>query len=141
MIARHTFKKLIESIMKIERGISKIEDALEIHIDQNWLLDSEQIMIRAIAEGFYDDVDANETQIDTIEELLYHVFFMEDFGNDSEHCKNKLIIVDEGKDTQHSISCTNIDELYNAICIYVENITTDFTFNYCHSYHLDEEVK
>lgn len=65
---------------------------------------------------------------------------MEDCGNDSEHCKCKLVVINEGKDDEHYVSCTNLDELYNVICLYIENTTCDFTFNYCHSHRLDDEL-
>jgi hypothetical protein len=141
MLERHTFKALINSVVEIEEGITKLEKTLNCHFDQNWMTKTPSSIIRAIAEGFFEKIAINsleEDQADTIEELLYHFIYMEDCGNDSEHCKSKLIIIDEGKESEHSISCTNIDELYNAIDIYLNTPTVDFTFNYCHSYTIDE---
>jgi hypothetical protein len=82
-----------------------------------------------------------EGQADTIEELLYHFIYMEDCGNESEHCKSKLVVINEGKEEEQSIPCTNLDELYYIICLFAERLDVDFTFNYCHSNHLDEELK
>ena len=143
MIERHTFKQLIDTIVIIEAGIEAFEKAVNCHIDNNWMTQGASNIIRAIAEGFFEKIDVNsleEEQADTIEELLYHFIYMEACGNDSEHCKSKLVIIDEGKESQHSIPCTNINELYNVIEIYLNTPTVDFTFNYCHSYKDEEAV-
>ena len=144
MIERHTFKALITTVASIEAGIEAFEKAVNCHIDDNWMTDAPCKIIRAISEGFFEKVLPNtleEDQADAIEELLYHFIYMEDCGNDSEHCKSKLIVIDEGKESQHSIPCTNIDELYTAIEIYLNTPTVDFTFNFCHSHRLDDELK
>ena len=138
MIERHTFKKLINTIVDVEKGITALETTLNCHFDDNWLVNIPSNIIEAIAKGFFEyskDLEsAAGSQIETIEELLYHFIYMEDCGNNSEHCMSKLVIVDEGKESQHSLPCTNIDELYNAIIIYITSTTVDFSFNYCHSY-------
>lgn len=140
MIERHTFKELVKSIMILEDGIKGVEKLFNQHLDDCWLLEAERHIIHAIAEGFQSEA-INDSQVNIIEELLYHFFFMEEFGNDSEHCRSKLVVVNEGKEDEHCISCTTLDELYNVICTYLECTHCDFTFNYCHSYHLDEELK
>lgn len=145
MISRHTFKTLIAVITEMEAGIEAFEKAVNCHIDGNWMTNGTSNIIRAVAEGFFDippvKRSLEEQQSETIEELLYHFIYMEDCGNDSEHCKSKLIIVNEGKEDQHSVPCTNLDELYNAINIYLSSPAVDFTFNYCHSHKLDDEIK
>lgn len=143
MVKRHTFKQLLETVAYIEEGIFKLESALNCHFDQNWCTETPSKIIRAISEGFFAEVDANslaKKQADTIEELLYHFIYMEDCGNDSEYCRSKLVIVDEGKESQHSVPCTNIDELYDIICTYLVREDLNFHFNYCHSCR-DEESK
>lgn len=144
MIERHTFKKLISSVVEIEAGIAALEKTLACQFDNNWMIRAPETIIRAIAEGFLEKVDVNsleEDQADIIEELLYHFIYMEDCGNESEHCKYKLVIVNEGKEDQHSVPCTNLDELYNVIILYLENTDCDFTFNYCHATQEDKELK
>lgn len=145
MMERHTFKALITSVVEIEKGINALESALNCHFDGNWLTEAPCNIIKAIAEGFFEKSPAERSiedcQSETIEELLYHFIYMEDCGNNSEHCKSKLVIIDEGKESQESIPCTNIDELYNVIDIYLNTPTVDFTFNYCHSYKDEEELK
>ena len=145
MIERHTFKALINSVSEIENGIEKLEGVFNCQFDRNWMTEAPCRIIRAIADGFFDsppyDRSLEESQSELIEELLYHFIYMEDCGNDSEHCRSKLVIADEGKETEHSIPCTNLDELYNAIDIYLNTPTVDFTFNFCHSHRLDDEVK
>ena len=144
MIERHTFKQLIDTIVIMEAGIEAFEKAVNCHIDDNWMTRGASNIIRAIAEGFFEKIAINsleEEQADTIEELIYHFIYMENCGNDSEHCKSKLVIIDEGKESQHSIPCTNINELYNVIDIYLNTPTVDFTFNYCHSHKQDDSLK
>ena len=144
MIERHTFKALINTIVEIENGIEKIEGALNCHFDKNWCTEAPVMIIRAIAEGFFDKVIPNtleKAQADTIEELLYHFIYMEACGNDSKHCKSKLVIIYEGTEAQNSIPCTNLEELYDVIDLYLNSPTVDFTFNFCHSHKLDDKVK
>ena len=143
MLERHTFKALIETIVAMEHGIQELEHALKCHFDSNWMTAAPEHLIHTIANSFFgrDTSLLEDCQAETIEELLYHFIYMEDCGNLSEHCKSKLVIVDEGKSTEHCVPCTSLDELYNVIQIYLNSPTCDFTFNYCHSYRLDEEVK
>lgn len=145
MISRHTFKTLIAVIIEVEAGIEAFGKAVNCQIDDNWMTNGISNIIRAIAKGFFEELPVRrsleEQQSETIEELLYHFIYMEDCGNESEHCKSKLVIVNEGKEDQHSISCTNLDELYNVIILYVEHTECDFTFNYCHSAQEDKELK
>ena len=143
MIARHTFKQLIETVAVMEAGIEAFEKAVNCHIDDNWMTNGTSQIIRAIAEGFFEEPpferSLEDCQSETIEELLYHFIYMEDCGNDSEHCRSKLIIMDEGKESQQSIPCTNLDELYSAIELYLNTPRADFTFNYCHSCKDEED--
>ena len=144
MIARHSFKNLIEVVQIQETGIDNLERSLNCYMDNNWMTQVPNKLIRTIAESFFSEVVPNSKEdlmSNTIEGLLYHFIYMEDCGNDSEHCKTKLVTVNEGKEDQHSVSCTNLDELYNVITSYIEHTDCDFTFNFCHSYHLDEELK
>lgn len=141
MIERHTFKELINTILVSEDCIKKLEDLLEVNFEGGPLVRNNEHIIHAIAEGFQTFGKINDFQVETVEELLYHFIYMEDCGNDSEHCKSKLVIINEGKEDQHPVPCTTLDELYNVITLYIENTDCDFTFNYCHSYHLDDELK
>lgn len=145
MIKRHTFKQLIETVAVMEAGIEAFEKVVNCHIDDNWMTNGTSNIIRAIAEGFFEELPVKrsleEQQSETIEELLYHFIYMEDCGNESEHCKSKLVVINEGKEDQHSVPCTNLDELYNVIILYLEHTDCDFTFNYCHSTQEDEELK
>jgi hypothetical protein len=140
MIGRHTFKELITAVTTLDSGIVKLEDALGAHLDGNNFTKAQELVIHAIAEGFQETANINYDQVDIVEELLYHFIFMEDCGNDSEHCKSKLVIVNEGKEDAHSVPCTNVDELYNVITLFIERLDLDFTFNYCHSHKLDDET-
>ena len=141
MIERHTFKELITTIVVTEDCLTKLEDLLGVNFEGGPFVRNNERTIHAIAEGFQIFGNINDFQVETVEELLYHFIYMEDCGNDSEHCKSKLVIVNEGKEDQHSVPCTNLDELYDVICSYIENINCDFTFNYCHSHHIDDEIK
>ena len=141
MIERHTFKELIGTIVVSEEYIKKLEELLVVNFEGGPFVRNNEHIIHAIAEGFQTFGEINDFQVETVEELLCHFIYMEDCGNDSEHCKSKLVIVNEGKEDQHSVPCTNLDELYNVITLYIENTDCDFTFNYCHSYRLDDELK
>jgi hypothetical protein len=143
MIERHTFKKLISSIIEIEAGITALEKTLACQFDNNWMTKAPEAIIRAIAEGFFEKVDVNsleEDQADTIEELLYHFIYMEDCGNDSEHCREKLVRISNDAE-EKALSCTSVDELYGVIRTYIERQDINFHFNYCHSYRDEEELK
>jgi hypothetical protein len=143
MIEKHTFKKLISSILEIEAGITALEKTLACQFDNNWMTKAPEAIIRTIAEGFFEKVDVGsleEDQADTIEELLYHFIYMEDCGNDSEHCREKLVRI--SNDTEEkALSCTSVDELYGVIRTYIERQDINFHFNYCHSYKDEEELK
>lgn len=140
---RHTFKTLIEVITSIEHGIRELEQVLKCQFDRNWMTSAPEQLIHAIVNSFFNEDTSlqEDCQAETIEELLYHFIYMEDCGNTSEHCRQRLVIVDEGKSTEHCIPCTNLDELYNVIQIYLDSPTCDFTFNYCHSHQLDDITK
>ena len=143
MIERHTFTKLIASIVEIEKGIEALEKALGCHFDDNWMTEAPSNIIRAISEGFFEKVYTNsleEDQADTIEELLYHFIYMEDCGNDSEHCREKLVRISNNEE-EKALSCTNIDELYGVIRTYLDRQDINFHFNYCHSFRDEEELK
>lgn len=144
MILRHTFKQLIETVVMMEAGIETFEKAVNCHIDDNWMTNGTSNIIRAIALGFFDDIPVNrsleEQQADTIEELLYHFIYMEDCGNDSEHCREKLVRISNDEE-EKALSCTNIDELYNVIRTYIDRHDISFHFNYCHSYEDDMKLK
>jgi hypothetical protein len=143
MILRHTFKKLIETVVMMEAGIDTFEKAVNCHIDDNWMTNGTSNIIRAIAEGFFEKIDINsleEDQADTIEELLYHFIYMEDCGNESEHCREKLVRISNDEE-EKALSCTNIDELYGVIRTYLDRQDINFHFNYCHSHKQDDELK
>jgi hypothetical protein len=144
MIARHTFKQLIETVVVMEAGIEAFEKAVNCHIDDNWMTNGTSNIIRAIALGFFEDIPVerslDEQQADTIEELLYHFIYMEDCGNDSEHCREKLVRISNDKE-EKALSCTNIDELYGVIRTYLDRQDINFHFNYCHSIRDEEELK
>jgi hypothetical protein len=143
MILRHTFKKLIETVVMMEAGIETFEKAVNCHIDDNWMTNGTSNIIRAIAEGFFEKIDINsleEDQADTIEELLYHFIYMEDCGNESEHCREKLVRISNDAE-EKALSCTTVDELYGVIRTYIERQDINFHFNYCHSYKDEEELK
>jgi hypothetical protein len=143
MILRHTFKKLIETVVMLEAGIDTFEKAVNCHIDDNWMTNGTSNIIRAIAEGFFENIDINsleEDQADTIEELLYHFIYMEDCGNESEHCREKLVRISNDEE-EKALSCTNIDELYGVIRTYLDRQDINFHFNYCHSHKQDDELK
>ena len=143
MITRHTFKQLIETVAIMEAGIEAFEKAVNCHIDDNWMTNGTSNIIRAIALGFFDDIPVKrsleEQQAATIEELLYHFIYMEDCGNDSEHCREKLVRISNDEE-EKALSCTNIDELYGVIRTYLDRQDINFQFNYCHSFR-DEELK
>lgn len=144
MIEKHTFKDLIKTVVLVEKGIEKFEEAISCHIDDNWMTRVCNGIIRAIAEGFFEKVDINsleEVQADTIEELLFHFIYMEDCGNDSEHCREKLVRVSNNKGEENALSCTTVDELYGVIRTYIERQDINFSFNFCHSYKPDDELK
>ena len=65
---------------------------------------------------------------------------MEGCGNDSEHCREKLVRISNDVE-EKALSCTNIDELYGVIRTYIERQDINFHFNYCHSYKDEEELK
>ena len=146
MIARQTFKSLINVVVSIEKGITELEDTLRVHFDRNWMTNASCDIITAIANGFFDTDTWNkrgaieDAQIETIEELLYHFIYMEDCGNDSEHCKTKLVRVSKDNSEETALSCTNLDELFNIILTYLQRDDLNFHFNYCHSHRLDDEV-
>ena len=144
MIERHTFKQLIETVVIMEAGIEAFEKAVNCHIDDNWMTNGTSKIIRAIAEGFFNDIPVKrsleEQQSETIEELLYHFIYMEDCGNDSEHCREKLVRI--SNDTEEkALSCTTVDELYGVIRTYLDRPDINFHFNYCHSFRDEEELK
>ena len=144
MILRHTFKQLIETVVMMEAGIETFEKAVNCHIDDNWMTNGTSNIIRATALCFFDDIPVKrsleEQQADTIEELLYHFIYMEDCGNDSEHCREKLVRISNDKE-EKALSCTNIDELYGVIRTYLDRQDINFHFNYCHSFRDEEELK
>lgn len=143
MIERHTFKKLISSIIEIEAGITALEKTLACQFDNNWMTNAPEAIIRAIAEGFFEELPVKrsleEQQSETIEELLYHFIYMEDCGNDSEHCREKLVRVSNDKGEENALSCTTVDELYRVIRTYIERQDINFSFNFCHSHSIDDE--
>jgi hypothetical protein len=65
---------------------------------------------------------------------------MEDCGNDSEHCREKLVRISNDAE-EKALSCTTVDELYGVIRTYIERQDINFHFNYCHSYRDEEELK
>lgn len=143
MLERHTFKKLISSIIEIEAGITALEKTLACQFDNNWMTKAPEAIIRAIAEGFFEKVavgSLEEDQADTIEELLFHFIYMEDCGNNSEHCREKLVRISNDAE-EKALSCTTVDELYGVIRTYIERQDINFHFNYCHSYKDEEELK
>lgn len=144
MILRHTFKQLIETVVMMEAGIEAFEKAVNCHLDANWMTNGTSNIIRSVALGFFDDIPVKrsleEQQADTIEELLYHFIYMEDCGNDSEHCREKLVRISNDKE-EKALSCTNIDELYGVIRTYLDRQDINFHFNYCHSFRDEEELK
>ena len=141
---RHTFKALITSVVEIEKGINALESALNCHFDGNWLTEAPCNIIRALSDSFFDKTPEAGTleyrRSETIEELLYHFIYMEDCGNDSEHCREKLVRVYNDRSEETALPCTNIDELYTIICTYLAREDLNFHFNYCHS-RRDEESK
>ena len=143
MIERHTFKQLIETVVIMEAGIEAFEKAVNCHIDDNWMTNGTSNIIRAIAEGFFAEATVKDSlekdQFEVIEELLYHFIYMEDCGNSSEHCREKLARVSNDKGEENALSCTSVDELYGVIRTYLDRQDINFHFNYCHSYR-DEEV-
>ena len=141
MIERHTFKELIRNVLYMERNIEEVEKVFKCHFDENWMTQIPCRLIHIIAEGFQPTNNINDFQVDTVEELLYHFIYMEDCGNESDHCKSKLVIINEGKEDEQPVSCTNVDELYNVITLYVNDIGNDFTFNYCHCTQEDKDLK
>ena len=150
MIEKHTFKQLIETIVIIEAGIEKFEEAVNCYFDDNWMTKAPCKIITALAEGFFENYTLEkekghhsivDSKLEMIEELLYHFIYMEDCGNESEHCKSKLVIVDQGEDTESALPCTCIDELYNVIQMYTERMDLNFSINYCHSHRDDKELK
>ena len=144
MIERHTFKSLIETITYMEEGIQKLEQALNCYFDANWMTETPSKLIRAITESFFEEVTTDglkEAQADVIEELLYHFIYMEDCGNDSEHCKTELVKISNDKGEEASLSCANLDELYNVIRTYLQRDDINFHFNYCHSHSQDDTLK
>ena len=145
MISRHTFKTLIAVITEMEAGIETFEKAVNCHIDDNWMTNGTSNIIRAIAEGFFDELPVKrsleEQQSETIEELLYHFIYMEDCGNDSEHCREKLVRMSNDKGEENALSCTTVDELYGVIRTYLDRQDINFNFNYCHSFRDEEELK
>ena len=145
MIAIHTFKSLINTVVVMEAGIETFEKAVNCHIDDNWMTNGTSNIIRAVAEGFFEEIPVKnsleEDQFEVIEELLYHFIYMEDCGNDSEHCKSKLVRMSNDKGEEKSLSCTNIDELYGVIRTYLMRDDLNFHFNYCHSHKLDNEIQ
>ena len=144
MIERHTFKQLIETVVMIEAGIEKFEVAVNCPMDDNWMTAAPCRIITAIALGFFDDIPGKrsleEQQAGTLEELLYHFIYMEDCGNESEHCREKLVRISNDNE-EKALSCTNIDELYGVIRTYLDRQDINFHFNYCHSIREDEELK
>ena len=143
MIERHTFKQLIETVVIMDAGIEAFEKAVNCHIDDNWMTNGTSKIIRAIADGFFEKIDVNsleEKQADTIEELLYHFIYMEDCGNDYEHCREKLVRISNNEE-EKAFSCTSVDELYGVIRTYLDRPDINFHFNYCHSFRDEEELK
>ena len=144
MIERHTFKQLIETVVIMEAGIEAFEKAVNCHIDDNWMTNGTSKIIRAITEGFFSDIPVKrrleEQQAETIEELLYHFIYMEDCGNDYEHCREKLVRISNNEE-EKALSCTTVDELYGVICTYLDRPDINFHFNYCHSHKIDDEIK
>ena len=144
MILRHTFKQLIETVVIMEAGIEVFEKAVNCHIDDNWMTNGTSKIIRAITEGFFNDTPVKrsleEPQAETIEELLYHFIYMEDCGNDSEHCREKLVRISNDKE-EKALSCTTVDELYGVIRTYLDRQDINFHFNYCHSHKIDDEIE
>lgn len=145
MISKHTFKTLIAVITEMESGIEAFGKAVNCQIEDNWMTNGISNIIRAIAEGFFEELPVRrsleEQQSETIEELLYHFIYMEDCGNDSEHCRERLVRVSNDKGEENALSCTNIDELYGVICTYLDRQDINFHFNYCHSCRDEEELK
>ena len=143
MILRHTFRQLIETVVLMEAGIEAFEKAVNCHMDDNWMTNGTSNIIKAIALGFFEDIPVERSldaqQADTIEELLYHFIYMEDCGNDSEHCREKLVRISNDEE-EKALSCTSIDELYGVIRTYLDRQDINFHFNYCHSVR-DEELK
>ena len=144
MILRHTFKQLIETVVLMEAGIEAFEKAVNCHIDDNWMTTGTSNIIRTITLGFFDDIPAEhsleEQQADTIEELLYHFIYMEDCGNDSEHCREKLVRISNDEE-EKALSCATVDELYGVIHTYLDRQDINFHFNYCHSYKSEDSVE
>ncbi len=143
MIEKHTFKALIETVVLMEKGIKDLERALRCQFDQNWVTEAPDNIIRAITEGFFDSPIKDRTleyqQSETIEELLYHFIYMEDCGNDSKHCREKLVRVSNANGEEKAIPCTCIEELYGVIRTYLERTDIHFSFNYCHSHSMDDK--
>jgi hypothetical protein len=144
MLERHTFRTLIETIALNEVGIKSFENAVGCQIDDNWMTRSSSSIIRALSDGFFDKVPEEGTleyrRSEVIEELLYHFIYMEDCGNDSEHCREKLVRVSNDNNEETALPCTSIDELYTIIYTYLAREDLNFHFNYCHSSR-DEEIK
>lgn len=141
MIEKHTFKALLETVLRIEAGMRNLEDALNIHFEEGWLVETSNQIINAVINGFFPADKVDDFLADNINELVYHFIYMEDGGNNSKHCKSELVLVNKDMLDERRLSCTNLDELYDVICTFINEKDSKFSFNYCHSYKEDELEK
>ena len=136
MMEFHTFRSLMYLLKTYNDGLDKFDKALGIQINDGWMVQSIDNLIKTIAGGFfsyalYDSVEAGiESQLETIEQLICHYCFMGDFGENDEQLDRVYV---ENQDTENEIvyPCKSLRDVYNIIIRYMDdNNENDIYFDF-----------
>ncbi len=107
------FKKVIHVIHDIEAGINEIEEALNCHIDKNWMTDSSSHLEDILVESFCSD----NNNVDDVYEVVGRVIYGD--------ALDSYTVTFSGIDKTEELIIDNIDDLYNFMVKAKENPDDD----------------
>lgn len=125
MLSVKTFEEFLNMIEYYQAGLSNLETTLNVMFDDNFLTNSIDNLITALANSFFTDEELDDDNtLETasiVTDIIYHYCFTSDFGLRSEKLK-KLYIEDEGLETEEVFDACTPSELYNLINRYIHPV-------------------
>lgn len=122
MIEKHTFVKIINGLKDYADNVSKLEDALNVVFDVNYMTRVMDNTLDALAQGFFTleeilDLSTYKQTLDTITSMIYHFCFTGYFGDNKKELERFFV---ENPDTSEEVSydCFSANDLYNIITMY-----------------------
>lgn len=139
MINKQAFASMLDDCLKnYSDGLNKFEKGLGIPIAEGWLVHIFDSMLTALTDSFFDETEACyftrgttfshikkhcptelKQRWSDVKEILYHYCFNSDFGTRPDQCERLIVITDENNNevSVHDAACA--EELYDAICIWL----------------------